>query len=403
MKNKTKIYLDYAATTPLDKKVFKIIRPYFYNKFGNPSSIHQWGQEAQIAIDKSRNQVAKFLNSRNSEIVFTGSASESNNLAIRGLLKNLKARKSKKNPSTDLEQEIHIIASKTEHKSVLNTCKDIENQDIKVTYLSVNKDGIINIKELKDNITPETRLISIAYVNNETGAIQPIIEIGKILEQINKNRKNKIFFHTDAVQAANWIDCDIKKLKVDLLTLSGHKIYGPKGVGILYIKQDTPVSSVITGGDQEGKIRAGTENVANIVGMGFALEQIKKQNKTQTQKLRDKLIKEILSKISNSSLNCPQKKEKRAPHIANFSFNGVEGESLVLGLDQEGIGVSTGSACTSQALKPSHVLKAMGLSDLQAHSSLRISLGKHTTDKEINYFLRILPKVVKRLRKISGR
>ncbi len=397
MENKIKVYLDYAATTPIDKKVFRAMKPYFGNKYGNPSSVHQWGQEAQKALDKARNQVAEFLNCKNSEIIFTGSASESNNLAIKGLLKSLKTRKCAK-------EKIHIITSQIEHKAVLKTCQETESQNIKITYLSVNKDGIINIDELKDKIIPETDLISIMYVNNETGAIQPIKEIGKILEQINKNRKNKIFFHTDAVQAINWLKCDVEKLGVDLLSLSGHKIYGPKGVGVLYAKQDTPISSIITGGDQEKGLRAGTENIPAIVGLGFALKQIKIQDtRYKIQKLRDKLIKEVLSKISGSNLNSPQKKEKRAPHIVNFSFNGAEGEGLVLSLDQEGIGVSTGSACTSRTLKPSHVLKAMKLSDLQAHSSLRVSLGKFTTQKEINYFLKTLPKVVERLRKISGR
>jgi len=244
------------------------------------------------------------------------------------------------------------------------------------------------------------------YVNNETGAIQPIKEIGKILEQINKNRKNKIFFHTDAVQAINWLKCDVEKLGVDLLTLSGHKIYGPKGVGVLYIKQNTPTSSIITGGDQEKELRAGTENIPAIVGLGTAISLItdnRSQVVRKVKKMQNNLIKKVLNRISKVTLNNPEKISQRAPHIINFSFDGAEGEGLVLSLDQERIGVSTGSACTSRELKPSHVLKAMGLSDLQAHSSLRISLGKFTTQKEINYFLRILLKVVERLRKISGR
>ncbi|MCK4860176.1 MAG: cysteine desulfurase, partial [Candidatus Omnitrophica bacterium] len=357
MKQGAKIYLDYAATTPIDKKVLKAMAPYFSEKYGNPTSIHSWGQEAQTAIDKAREQVAKFLNCKSSEIVFTGSASESDNFAIRGLLKALKRCKR-------AGEKIHIITSQIEHKAVLETCYDLEKENVKITYLPVGNDGIINLDDLKAEIIPETDLVSIMYVNNETGAIQPIQKIGRLLEEINKNKEHRIFFHTDAVQAANWLNCDVvEKLGVDLFTLSGHKIYGPKGIGVLYIRQGTPISSMITGGDQEWGLRAGTGNVAAIAGLGFALEQIKIQNtkyKIQTEKLRDKLVKGALTQVSNSELNGPEKPEERAPHIANFSFKGVEGEGLVISLDQEGIAASTGSACTSRLLKPSHVLMAMG-------------------------------------------
>jgi len=251
MRQKTKIYLDYAATTPVDAKVFKAIEPYFVKKYGNPASIHFWGQEAQAAIDKARDQVTKFLNCKPSEIVFTGSASESDNLAIRGLFKALKRRKALPAGRQGAGQEIHIITSQIEHKAVLETCEDLEKDGIKITYLPVGKDGIINIDDLKAEITPETDLVSIMYVNNETGAIQPIKKIGRLIEEANKNKEHRIFFHTDAVQAANWLKCNVDELKVDLLTLSGHKIYGPKGIGILYIRHGTPVSSLITGGDQE--------------------------------------------------------------------------------------------------------------------------------------------------------
>ena len=239
----------------------------------------------------------------------------------------------------------------------------------------------------------------VRYINNETGAIQPIKEIGDIIKEANKNKEHRIFFHTDAVQAANWLKLDVNDLGVDLLTLSGHKIYEPKGVGVLYIRQGTSISSLITGGDQEWGLRAGTENVANIVGMGEAIAETKSQKLKikSIKKLKDKLVKEIL-KIEGTKLN-----NGRAPHIVNISFRGVEGEGLVISLDQEGIAASTGSACTSRALLPSHVLMAMELSELEAHSSLRVSLGKYTTEKEINYFLKVLPEVIKRLRKISGR
>ena len=398
MKQGNRIYLDYAATTLMDKKVLEAMEPYFREKYGNPTSIHSWGQETQAAIDKAREQVAKFLNCKSSEIVFTGSASESDNFAIRGLLKALKRRKR-------AGEKIHIITSQIEHKAVLETCYDMEKENVKVTYLPVGNDGIINLDDLKAEITPETDLVSIMYVNNETGAIQPIEKIGRLLEEINKTKEHRIFFHTDAVQAANWLDCDVDKFGVDLFTLSGHKIYGPKGVGMLYVRQGTPISSLITGGDQEWGLRAGTENVAAIVGIGIAITGIQntKYKIQNTIKLRDKLVKGVLTKVSETQLNGPEKPVERAPHIANFSFKGVEGESLVISLDQEGIGVSTGSACTSRALKPSHVLMAMGLSELEAHSSLRMSLGKYTTGAEIERFLEVLPKVIKRLREISGR
>jgi len=382
-----RIYLDYAATTPLDSRVLKTMLPYLKNKYGNPSSIHSFGQEAAQAVDKARIQVAKFLNCKPLEIVFTGSASESDNLAIRGLVK----------------KGDHIITTKIEHKAVLETCKDLESKGIKVTYLSVNKEGLIDIKDLEKSITPKTKLVSIMYANNETGVVQPI----KRIRELFKN----IYFHTDAVQAANWFKLNVNDLGVDLLTLSGHKIYGPKGVGILYMKQGTSIKPIITGGDHEWGLRAGTENVAGIVGIGEAIEQIRntkyeipasRMQERNTIKLRDRMVKEVL-KIPGSKLNTPIKKEDRLPNIANFSWNGVEGESLVIALDQEGIAVSTGSACTSRELTPSHVLMAMGLSELEAHSSLRVSLGRYTTNQEIDYFLKVLPKVIKRLRKISGR
>ncbi len=398
MAQKIKTYLDYAATTPVDKKVFKVMEPYFCDKYGNSASIHSWGQETQAAIDRARGKVTKFLNCKPSEIVFTGSASESDNFAIRGLLKALKRRKR-------AGKKIHIITSQIEHKAVLETCEDLEKDGIKITYLPVGKDGIINLDDLKAEIIPETDLVSIMYVNNEMGAVQPIKKIGQLIEGINKTKEHRIFFHTDAVQAANWLNCDTDELKVDLLTLSAHKIYGPKGVGILYIKHGTPIEPMITGGDQEFGLRAGTENVPGIVGIGAAIAEIIRTKKqiTSIRKLRDKLVEGVLLEISGSQLNGPEKPEERAPHIVDFSFKGIEGESLVMSLDQEGIAVSTGSACTSRVLEPSHVLIAMGLLDLEAHSSLRVSLGKDTTSQEIDRFLKVLPGVVERLRKISGR
>lgn len=376
-----RIYLDYAATAPIDPKVLKAMMPYLIDKYGNPSSIHAFGQEAQEAIDKAREQVAKFLNCKPAEVIFTGSASESDNLAIRGVVGNG-----------------HVVTTEIEHKAVLETCKEFKS-----TYLSVDKYGLINLKHLEKAIKPNTKLVSIMYANNETGIVQPIKKIGDLITEVNKKRKNKIYFHTDAVQAANWLKLNVKELGVDLLTLSGHKIYGPKGIGILYVRKGTLIRPIAIGGDQEFGLRAGTENVAAIAGLGAAIAeiQITKSKIQKIEKLRAKLVKGVL-KIPNTKLNGPVKKENRLPNIANFSFKGIEGEGLVIALDQEGIAVSTGSACTSRELRPSHVLKAMGLSDLQAHSSLRVSLGKYTKTNDIDYFLKVLPKAIERLRKISG-
>jgi len=375
------IYFDYAATTPIHKKVLEKMMPYLKDSYGNASSIYKLGQEAKQAIDKAREKLAKFLNCKLTEVIFTGSATEANNLAIKGLIKGIKKEKG---------QKVHIITSCIEHKAVLQACKDLN-----VTYLPVGVDGLINLDDLKAEITSDTDLVSIMYANNETGVVQDIEKIGEIIKEKNKNKQHKIYFHTDAVQAANWLICDVEKLGVDLLTLSGHKIYGPKGVGVLFIRKGTPISPLIVGGNHELGLRAGTENVANIVGMGEAVSLIKPEKKTE--KLRDKLIKGVL-KINGARIN-----PYGLPNIANFSFKGIEGEALVISLDQQGFAVSTGSACTSTDLTPSHVLIAMGLSHLDSHSSLRISLGRFTTNKEIDNFLKVLPNIVKRLRQISGR
>lgn len=381
-----KVYLDYAATTPVDPKVFKAMWPYFKKDFGNPSSVHGFGQRALSAIDEARQKLAGFLGCANNEIVFTGSATEANNLAIQGILK-----KNKKS---------HIITSQIEHDAVLETCRSLEKQGVEVTYLPVGKDGLISVLALEKAIKPNTILVSIMYANNEIGTVQPIAEIGKIL----KAQEHKIYFHTDAVQAANYLDCGVEKLGVDLLTLSGHKIYGPKGVGALYIKKGTPIEPLIYGGGQEQGFRSGTENVAAIAGFGQAIEEIQNpRSKIQSIKIRqmrDKLIKSILKIIPGSELNGSQ--ISRLPNNVNISFKGVEGEAIVISLDQKGIAVSTGSACSARSLEPSHVLLALGLSHEEAHGSLRITMGRFTTQAEIDRFLKALPPIVERLRKISG-
>ncbi|MCK5475899.1 MAG: cysteine desulfurase [Candidatus Pacebacteria bacterium] len=390
-----KIYLDYAASTPVDKEVLNEMMPYFSEKFGNPSSIHQIGQEATEAIDKARQQVADFLHCKTNEIIFTSGATESNNLAIKGLLRATQAE----NP--------HIITSAIEHHCVLNSCQIAQEDKIAdVSFVKVSKEGIIDPEDIKNAIKKDTILVSIMYGNNEVGTIQPIAEIGKMIKEMNKDRESnklpKIYFHTDAVQAINYLDCNVELLGVDLLSLSGHKIHGPKGIGVLYVKNGTKIRSTQQGGEQEYNLRAGTHNVPGIIGIGKAISLVLK-NKGKTEeikKLRDYMISEILKNIPNSRLN--GSKEFRLPHNINISFKGVEGESLLMMLDQEGISVSTGSACSSASLAPSHVLSAMEVPPEIAHASIRFTLGKDTTKDDIDYTLKILIEKVKKLREISG-
>lgn len=391
-----KIYLDYAATTPVDREVMKAMRAYFSEKFGNPMSIHSFGQEALEAIDKSRKVVADFLSCAFSEVIITSGATESNNSVIKGVIRHHYLRGSQK-------FKPHIITTQFEHHCLLNACKLAKREELaEITYLPVYKDGVIKLSDVKKAIRKNTILISVMYVNNEIGTIQPITEIGKILKTYKMEHGTKILFHTDATQAVNYFDCDVNKLGVDLLSLSGHKIYGPKGVGALYIRKGTPIAQIMDGGEQEFGRRAGTHNVPGIVGLASAIQQIQNP-KSKIQSiivLRDYLIKRVLKEIPNSYLN--GSKEKRSPNNINLRFDNVEGESLVLALDQAEIAASTGSACSTGTLEPSHVLLALGLKPEQAHGSLRITLGKHTTKKEIEYTIATLKKVIKKLRGISG-
>lgn len=397
-----KIYLDYAATTPMDKEVLEEMMPYFSEKFGNPSSIHQFGQEALEAVDKARQQVADFLHCSPREIIFTSGATESNNMVIKGIIKATKNEKLKTKNFIP-----HIIISSVEHHCVLNTSKVAQKEGMEVTFLKVDKDGIIDPESVKKSVKESTVLVSIMYANNEVGTIEPIAEIGKIIKEINqereKNKLSKVYFHTDAVQAVNYCDCNVDDLGVDLLSLSGHKIYGPKGIGALYIRRGTKIRSTQQGGEQEYNLRAGTHNVPGIVGLGKATSLIPTHRKKsgEIKKLRDHLIDEILKNISDVKLN--GSRENRLPHNANFSFRGVEGESILMMLDQEGIAVSTGSACSSSSLEPSHVLSAMGIPPEIAHASIRFTLGKDTTKEEIDFVLKVLIEKIKRLREISGR
>lgn len=382
---KTKAYFDHSATTPVDPKVFREMKPYFCETFGNASSIHIFGQKAMAAVDSAREIVADFLGSKTNEVFFTSGATESDDLVILGLAK----------------AGEHIITSKIEHPAILEPCREMEKRGVAVTYVGVNSKGLVSVEEIKKSIKENTRLISIMYVNNEIGTIQPIAEIGGLIKELNKSRKNKIYFHTDAVQAANYCEMKVDKLGVDLLSLSGHKIYGPKGIGVLYKRAGVSVNPIQFGGHQEKGLRPGTLNVPGIVGLGKAVELISREKNVnqKIKKLRDRLISGVLKIIPSTQVNGDL--EKRIPSNAHFSFRGVEGESLLLLLDQEGIAVSTGSACSSGSLEPSHVLVSLGMDPLLAHGSLRVTLGKFNTEADIDYLLKTLPGIVALLRKMS--
>ncbi|MCL2383155.1 MAG: cysteine desulfurase NifS [Oscillospiraceae bacterium] len=379
-----RVYLDNASTTKVDEEVLNAILPYLKEEYGNPSSIYSIGRNAKKAIEDAREKIAKVLNAEPTEIFFTGSGSESCNMAVRGIANSYKDRGN------------HIITSKIEHPAVLETCKALEKDGFQITYIPVNEEGIIDLDGLREAITNETILITIMYANNEIGTLQPIKEIGEIA------RKHNIFFHTDAVQAFGTIKIDVKGLGIDLLSLSGHKLYAPKGVGALYLRKGIKLKKVLTGGHQERDKRAGTENVTGIVGLGkateLAYENIESTNK-KIQELREYYISEVVKRIPHIKVNGDL--EKRLPGNSNISFRYIEGESLLLNLDIKGICASSGSACTSGSLDPSHVLLALGLSHEIAHGSLRVTIGKDNTKEDIDYLLDNLEEVVQRLRNMS--
>jgi len=394
--NKKKIYMDYAATTPVDQVVLQDMLPYFIEHFGNPSSIHQFGENAQNGVIKARRQVADFLGSSPAEILFTSGATEGNNMVIKGIAMSKKIREK-------CGGKPHIIVSEIEHSCVLASAKRVMEDGLaEVSFIPVGKDGRVSVEAIKNLIRPETALISVMYANNETGVIQPIKKIGALIAELNAVNKKKIFFHTDAVQAINYLDCNVDNLGVDMLTISAHKIYGPKGVGVLYLKRETPLTKLIDGGRQELKLRAGTLNVSGIVGIGSAISRIGEyiaQNE-RIKKMKDRLVDGIFASIPHSVLNGD--KEHRLPNNANISFEGAEGEAILIMLSQQGIAVSTGSACAAENLSPSHVLKAMGLTDSDTHSSIRFSLGRQTTEEEVDYVVSIMPGIIEKLRKVSG-
>lgn len=378
------IYMDHSATSPVDPEVFEAMKPYFVDSFGNASTLYSLGREGKQAMEAARIEVASLINAEPKEIIFTSGGTESDNLAIKGTAYKLKNKGN------------HIITTNIEHPAVDETCKYLEKNGFKVTYLPVGEDGIIKVDDLKAAITDETILITVMHANNEIGTIQPIEEIGKIASE------KKIYFHTDAVQTVGKIPVDVKKMNVDMLSLSSHKLYGPKGVGALYIKKGVRIEPLLHGGGHERGLRPGTENVAGIVGLGKACSIAKVSQETDAQKLtnlRNKLVDGVLNSIEDSYLNGDR--TKRLPNNANFRFTGIEGESLILHLDTKGIAASTGSACSSTKLEASHVLTAIGLKEVEAHGSLRISLGHENTEEDIEYAIKAINEVVAQLRQMS--
>lgn len=378
------IYLDHAATTPVNPEVLAAMTPYFSGKYGNASTIYSIGKDSKEAIEETRVKVASVLKSQPVEIFFTGSGTEADNWALKGVA------------YANREKGNHIITTSIEHHAVLHTCKFLRTEGFEITYLPVDENGFITPEQVKNAIKSNTILVSIMFANNEIGTIQPIAEIGKIVKE------RRVYFHTDAVQAVGSVDIDVNRMNIDLLSLSAHKFYGPKGVGALYVRKGTKINSFLHGGGQENKKRAGTENVPGIVGLGKAIEiasaNLEGYNKKLTS-LRDRAIEEVLKRIPFVKLNGDR--HQRLPGNVNFSFEFIEGESMLLMLEMKGIAASSGSACTSGSLDPSHVLLAIGLPHEKAHGSLRLTFGTENTIQDVDYLLEVLPGIVERLREMS--
>ena len=379
-----KVYFDHAATTPTDPVIAQVVLEYMTGKFGNAGSVHSFGREARMAIDKAREQVAKLINAQPAEIFFTAGGTESDNISLKGVAY---ANRNRGN---------HIITSAVEHHGVLEPCEQLKKEGYEITILPVDEYGRVSIDAVKNAIRPETILISIMFANNEVGTLQPIAEIGALA------KAKGIYFHTDAVQATgNW-PIDVQTMNIDLLTMSGHKFNAPKGIGALYVRKGVRLRSIQQGGGQERHLRPGTENVPGIVGLGMAAEKAAAhmtEKVRETSRLRDKLMNGILAQVPDIKLNGHP--TDRLPGNVNVSVRYVEGESLLLNLDMKGIAASSGSACTSGSLDPSHVLLAMGLDHATAHGSLRLTLGMGTTDEDVDYFLAVFPPIVERLRSMS--
>ncbi len=382
MTKKKNIYFDYASTTPVAEEVESAMEVYLDRKFGNSASLHSFGRQAKQALEKSRQQIAGYLNSSPENLIFTASASESNNLALKGLAW---ANKQKK----------HLLISAIEHDCLMNTGRWLEGQGYQLQLIPVDEHGLVDLNQVKKMIRPDTLVVSVMHANNEVGTIQPIAEIGRLC------REKGVLFHTDAAQTFGKLPVDVEKMNLDMVTLSSHKMYGPKGAAALYVKDGINLTPLIHGGGHEKNIRSSTVNVAAIVGFSRAVELFfqGREDFQRIEELRDKLIKGVLEKIPNSRLNGHPK--QRLYNNANFSFAYVEGESIILKLDQKGIAASTGSACSAPDLKPSHVLLALGLAPELAHGSLRLTLGRYNKESDVNYLLSVLPEIIKDLRKIS--
>ncbi|OYV11346.1 MAG: cysteine desulfurase [Methanosaeta sp. ASO1] len=379
------IYMDHSATTPVAPEVLAAMLPYFSDKFGNASSLHGFGREAKEALEESRDKVARLLNADPEEIVFTSGGTESDNIALRGIA--YKNRDSGR----------HIITSQIEHPAILETCRSLEQEGFSVTYLPINREGLVDISELERAIRPDTILISIMHANNEIGTIQPLKEIGSLAAE------RDIYLHTDAVQTVGKIPVDVEAMGVDLLSLSAHKLYGPKGVGALYIRRGTKIQSLATGGGHEMGLRSGTENVPGIVGLARAADLAREEMAAEGQrltKLRDRLAALVLERVKEAWINGSM--ERRLPGSLNFGFSYVEGESLLLYLDSKGVAVSTGSACSSHKLEPSHVLLALGLKPEECHGSLRITMGRSNSREDVDYVADCIAEAVERFRGISA-
>lgn len=380
-----RVYMDYAATTYTKPEVLEEMLPYFTEEFGNPSSLYTFSDNTKKAINTSRERVAKAINAEKDEIYFTGGGSEADNWALKGIAL---AHKNKGN---------HIITTAIEHHAIIHTGKFLEKNGFEVTYLPVDEEGFVKVEDVKNAITEKTILVSIMFANNEIGTIEPIKEIGQVC------REKKVLFHTDAVQAIGHVKIDVKDMNIDLLSLAGHKFYGPKGIGALYIRRGIKIENLIHGGGQERGRRASTENIASIVGIGKAIELATSELEEEAQRLnnlRNKLVKGIMEKIPYTKLNGPSD-DRRLPGNSDFSFIGIEGETLLLDLDYAGIYASTGSACASASLDPSHVLLAIGLPHETAHGSLRLTLGAKSTEEDIDYVLETLPQIVRKRREMS--
>ena len=385
------IYLDHAGTTPTDPNVVEAMLPYFTQCYGNPSSIHTVGQEARFALDEARDRVAAVLNCRSREIVFTGGGTEADNEAIFGVATALQ------------ESGKHVVTSSAEHHAVLHACQHLETLGFDVTYLPVDSYGMVQPESVYNAVTGKTTLVTIMYANNEIGTVNPIADISQAIKRKAGELGRTVAFHTDAVQAAGFLDLDVQALGVDLMSLSGHKIYGPKGTGILFIRRTTPFLPLILGGGQERERRAGTENIPGIIGISVALEAANRQrleHGAHCQALRDRIIDHITTHVPRIRLNGHP--SQRLPNNVNFSVEGVEGEPILLGLDMAGIAASSGSACSSGSLEPSHVLLALGQSAEVARGSLRITLGKYNTSEDVDYLLEKLPELIEKLRKLPS-